>query len=356
MKNINLKFYLSVYTTFFLIPLNAQEDNFKKINYGVDKVEIVKENWIQGGHLTDPGFDNTLFKHKINGEKNNYPVEVTFNPDGYDTPEIRQIGLSLNTDQVVIHNGKKIISRTMQPRSIQDVEEILKIYYQYYGEPNSIVVPELSNTLKSLNAALGRSTESQERTYIWKEKNYTISFYVPEPERIDVNSSELYYDNAEIKYSSVDYDENLFAIKEEIRRGLTPSDIVEIWLKNPNWIQSAHPNTYNGIFDFHYDIDMARKIAPEEGRAVKAVKFDIVFLDSFKDEVARWKGINFQLPDPLDQYDYVYNNKGFSITYDSREKKALPLEIGRQVNASNSITIKADVTGILFTNGELLKD
>lgn len=331
-------------------------DPFEKIRYGIDKTEIIKSNWQQNGLLTEPEYDNTMFRYFIKGATADFPVEVTFNPDGYETEEIRQIKLFLNTDEVIQHNGKQFTTRGRMARPINEVEEILKVYQQYYGTPDSIFVPELSDNLKSLNAALGRSTKSQERTYIWIEKNYKISFYIPKPGRIDVNASELYYDNAEIKYSSLDYDENLFAIKEEIRRGLAPSDIVEIWLKNPNWIQSAQPNTSKGIFDFHYDIDMARKIAPEEGRAVKAVKFDIVFLDSFKDEVARWKGINFQLPDPLGQYDYVYNNKGFYITYDSLEKKALPLETGRQLNESSGITIKAEITGILFTNGDLLKD
>lgn len=133
------------------------------------------------------------------------------------------------------------------------------------------------------------------------------------------------------------------------------NNIVEIWLRKPNWISSIDPNAYQGVYDFHYDIDMARKIDPNEERAVKAVKFDIIFLDVFKEEISRWEGINFQLPQPLGKYDYVYENKGYSITYDSREKRALPLEIGRQMHQSSGITIKADIKAILFTNGDILK-
>lgn len=133
------------------------------------------------------------------------------------------------------------------------------------------------------------------------------------------------------------------------------NNVVEIWLKKPNWISSIDPNAYQGVYDFHYDIDMARKIDPNEDRAVKAVKFDIIFLDVFKEEISRWEGINFELPQPLGRYDYVYENKGYSITYDSREKRALPLEIGRQMHESSGITIKADIKAILFTNGDILK-
>lgn len=334
----------------------AQDDPFNKINFGIDKSEIIISNWEQEGILTDPEYENLLFKYLIKGKAGNFPVEVAFNPDGYQTDEIRQVKLMLNLDEIIVQNENKFIRRARMARSINEVEEILKIYYKYYGEPDSIIVPELSDLIKSLNKALGRSTESQERTYIWERKDHQIAFYIPEPSRININESELFYDSASITYSTLDYGKKLFEIQEKIRQGLAPADIIEIWLKNPNWIPSANPDAYKGVYDFHYDIDMARKIAPEEKRAIKAVKFDIVFIDSFKDEVARWKGINFLLPEPIEQNSYIYTNKGYSITYDSRDKKALPLEIGRQISESSGITIKADVIGILYTNGELLKN
>jgi hypothetical protein len=335
---------------------SSQDDPFKKNNYGVATIEDVKTSMVKEGLLTDPELEEASFKYIIKGNDNNYPVEVTFNPDGYSTAEIRQIKLNLNTDEIINHNGKKFTIRARMARSIKEVKGILKIYYQYYGEPDTIITPELSDDLKSLYAAMGRSTKSQERTHIWNEKNYIVSFFIPKPRRIDINASELYYNNAQIKYSSLDYEENLAKIQEMIRQELTPSDIVKIYLNNPNWIPSVHPNATNGVYDFHYDIGMATKVSPEEKRAIKAVKFDIVFIDSFQDEVSRWKGINFQLPQPLDRYGYTYNNKGYSITYDSSEKKTLPLEIGRQMNRSSGITIKAKVTAILYTNGDLLKD
>lgn len=359
MKNTNLKYYLFVLMSFLLIPLNAQEDPLSDINYGISTVNEVKKNYLQSKLFSEPLHDSSYFKYYINYQDLKLPVVASFNPDWYETDEIRQLKLNLNEDDTVYNpKGEQFIQRGIVGKEISEIDEILSIYKKWYGEPDSIFVPKLSDGEIMGRKILGKSMENEDRYYLWNEENFNISFHTPSPTYKTTNRTTKVYENAEILYSSTDYLEDFNRRKAKKRLELIVSDVVSVRITNPRWeINQEKPNNNNEIWDFKIDINDILREAKEEDRNISALRFDIVFKDVFNEEVSRLKNVTHELKEALEPFrGALYSNPiVYVYTYNMHSEYAIPVEKARRYSQNHSIIIFADVQKVLFSNGEIME-
>ncbi len=335
----------------------SQNDPLSLLDYGKVSLQTIESEFYRKSLISEPiEYDNTYYKYYIENGDSKIPVELYFNSDGYGTEELRDLELNLNGDSVFY--DKPLFRRGDGPRAKAEIDRIIQIYHNWYGEPDNISYPMVSEAVKEIRILLGRNEKGETKTLEWYEPHYKISLFVPASTRISSEDTSIFYKGATIIYSSLDYEEKLKSLKENILKKLAPNDIVTIGVREPRWeLNQESANHSNSVWDFKLDIVDIMRQAPEEERSIKAIRFDIIFTDLFGEEISRLEDVTYELTTKLDAgRSFIFSRlQEYIYTYNMNSDYALPVEKARRYAANNTLEVSTKTKAIVFANNEILK-
>lgn len=349
----------------FLSSCNSKMDNpLMNFQMGEDE-DIWKakiEQNVNEGFLTQQFEDDTRYRYYFTKAGDSIFADVHFNPDGYDFGKLRSVKFDLRGDTAYYTREKKYI-RSFGRRDIKTVDKLLDWFIKYYGPPTDSIphLPAIiTNTFPGDTFIRAYDIFDKPGTLIWEKENYRMAFYRSKKfSPIDDSTSDNFYLTAYILYQIKSYEEELKKITEAIRLNFTPQDLVRINIGLPMWENLNNKDYWGYDYEFKINVNSFRRIGDEEIRSITDVQFDIILSDTFEKEICRIPDVKFESKTPIELYKKSDPIIGFThtIQYSSRsnEKLSSVLEKARKFNKNNKLKVHAEVTAVVFEDGEVLK-
>ncbi len=136
-----------LFSIFLLYGCQSKNDPFKNVNFGKVSTEEFKNDMFNQKIFTEQYEDSTGFRYFVNNGQEKLPVTAVINPDGFKLGKLRQLKIYLSgdtsymgfykTDDTTEHISK-MFSPGFGPKKITEVNSIIEIYKDWYGEPDSI--------------------------------------------------------------------------------------------------------------------------------------------------------------------------------------------------------------------------
>ncbi|MFD2517059.1 hypothetical protein [Salinimicrobium flavum] len=299
----------------------------------------------------------------------NVPLDVRFNPDGFEVNTFRQLKIYLYGD--TIYRPQPFFLKGSGPMSKKLGDHILSTYQKWYGQYDTIVYPSKPKLPEDLKKMIDRGRaysqrdwseeekekwqKNRDRTYVWYEQDYNIEFYLPEYEDNEYTGNIPSYKGASITYSITNYKKELKKIKDSIRKGMKAKDIVEIALDGPIWEEDQSFT----IFSFRIKDIYRTKLASQVGgfKDITALKYDIIVKNLFDEVLARFEDAIFELPTPMGESvgGYNYHNVGGALTYGNGYEKSDEYNAAKIFANSNTVKLVADIKAIVLGDGQIIK-
>jgi hypothetical protein len=327
------------------------------------------EQNLSDGILSDQYEDELIYRYYfVNGNDSIY-TDVHFNPDGYNFGKLRTLKFDLRGDTTYLFD-KKDYMRSFGPRKMKTVDKLLEWLIEFYGAPTDSI-PELP--LDERLALMKQKKNSDEKyrdiygilpemgTLIWSKDNYTIEFYRLEGFKSYGDTLPVQdYSRAHIIYKINSLENELRKITEPLRINFSPKDVAHVSIEYPVWKKLDKINYWDYDYEFKIDISQVQRIGREEPRNITDVQFDIVLTDAFENEICRLPEIKCELDKPIELHKgflipsvgFVYTMKYSSL---SKETEAINLENARNLKTTNKLKCHAEVTAVVFEDGEVLK-
>lgn len=256
--------------------------------------------------------------------------------------------------------------------SKKDVDELFNSFIDTYGKPDSLsIVTKYIPSLYAVN--LGKVPKNKEidteylagKKAVWNKENFKLVFDIPAVKKSTTKNENIYYQNmndssVRIYYEMHSYNQEFKRIQDSIAKTLKPNDLVQIRTSGCNWSNS---NNYSDNIRLRIDVPEITRKDIEEPRRIKAVRFDLIIMDSFKKEMYRSENLTIELPfgyylesrpekGNIGQRMYVDINKVFYVDFSSSSNPKLG-EL-KEYAENNKLIVKADVKKILFEDGTIL--
>lgn len=224
------------------------------------------------------------------------------------------------------------------PRKKTTVDKIRKHLFNIYGHPASTsdsLEAEYRNDLISGNLSkdfgyikyselVNGKIKIVDFVDTWKLDSMTLQmfrklFYY------DSCFKDTMYRAAHIVYKMTDYDRELERVQNEIRRSFKPNDLMSFEFKEPV-ITYIKKDWYGKTFELYQPLGDISRQGPEEKRLVTDVKFDIIYLNKFNEEVARIRNCIYDFKNGLGPgktipyYGLFGSTKGYTIEYNTYYK------------------------------------
>jgi hypothetical protein len=367
MKTLTIPFILISMAVFS--GCNNHGDHFAGVDFGKDNANNFIKTEIANKNFLIPSDDLTSFTYFIKDDMEYFPVEVTVNPDGYNFGKVRQLKIGLGGDTVYYRSMNSQYQRAYGPRLKSDVDKIYNLYEEWYGKPNSIniktrVRSELEKYFSGDTSSTTIDTVILSKTAYWYNDNYRITFYLPTPVKNPLLNSEYTYSNeTTIVYEMINYNKTIQAIRDSIIKTLEPNDIISINVNNPEWSILSH-NYYGDNTQLTISIDEITRYDREIRQSVTAIRFDIILLDQFGEELYRLKDLTFEpkkrvynIHDGVIIHDnfYIHNTSTITAKYNRLYDNSTEIEKARRYSSHHTIKATADIKAIVFENGAVIK-
>lgn len=345
-----------------LTSCHKNRDPLKKLEIGDSLYTTRSEQFIKQKIFTRTQEDSTILKYFFPAKVSPNYGYVILNPDNYNFGTLRQIKINLGGDTTYgIFDRKPAFRPGRGIRLKSEVDAIYSFYISNYGKPDSIkeIMPTNRLVLFGENDTILPMIISK-----WFLKDFHITFFRPEPYRSSYKNNNYVYDEkGYILYEINDYAKKLHDIQESIRLSLKPNDMIRINFGYPYW-EILRPKNYSDFDDRKFTVELRNVFRKdrEEPRKIVAIKYDLILIDRFDTELFRYKDNTLDLSEPLSPRENAslfmvksYNLQFTSIYY-SGQTAAKNLEKARITAETSTVTVKADITAIVFDDGQVLRN
>ncbi|HKM93617.1 MAG TPA: hypothetical protein VJY41_08200 [Prolixibacteraceae bacterium] len=318
--------------------------------------------------LSDQYENENIFRYYFTKGNDSIFADVHFNSDGYNFGQLRSLKFDLRGD-TAFYFKKKEYMRSFGTREIETVDKLLEWFIEYYGAPTDSVLEIPLKEQLALNKKLNPDEKYREiysikpemGALLWSKENYTIEFYRQKEMKFPFDTVPIKkYRNAYIVYKVKNLEGELKKITEPIKTKFSPKDVAHVSIEYPKWEKLNKKNYWDYDYEFKIDISQVQRKGREEPRNITDVQFNIVLTDAFENEICILRDIKCELDKPIELHkgflipsvDFVY-----TMQYNSHSNHAdvINLEKARDLNKTNKLKCLAEVTAVVFEDGEVLK-
>ncbi|MBN1386797.1 MAG: hypothetical protein JW965_00005 [Bacteroidales bacterium] len=188
----------------------------------------------------------------------------------------------------------------------------------------------------------------------WEFPNQIIEFLVGEEYTLYDSIPRI--SRSQITYLYRDYQKELETLKDSVINSYEPNDYLELTFSMP---EITRKGSYEGLDrTVVFYLKSLKRAKDVDYRTISSIKFDILMLDSFGEEIFRSEDNSESFIRGIEGnkiYNYTtYNNKGigYTFTYDSNHPDAQKLE--RFLRGGYSPCIDWEITAIKFSDGLII--
>ena len=196
-------------------------------------------------------------------------------------------------------------------------------------------------------------------TTIWIEDNYNILFLTGKPD-YDEYYKDTVYKDAEIIFKTNNYDNELAVIRENIRKGFKPNDLIKIEsFRKPtfNYLTRSYPYDKEIVIEFR----QFRRTGSEEPRGITDVKFNVIFKTKFNEIICTIPDCIYTFNRPIKctatattTHLNLYGS-GYAYSFKYNSGNALGYDLLNSYMKSNiDFKTEADIISIVFEDDEVL--
>jgi hypothetical protein len=369
-----MKRIVTLCVSILLISCSKNPDPFSEIEFGkISKNQYVKLMKSEKVLIPDEK-DTTYLRYFLNTNDKKFPIIVYINEErwleNYNFGKLRKIEFNIGPDT----NENESDCRGCGPISKDDVDLIYNYYLEQYGKPDSLVeknkytyggdkykdrLQKALDEINHTNPQIDKTVPKSKRA-IWMKNNFKLIIDIPHPTKDESKGGKFYYNmrNSEkgdvsITYEMKNYKEEFNRIFDSIRLSLKPNDIIDLHLKNPNWYTL---NTNNSKLVI--EIGQVFRKGKEEPKRVKGFKYDIVFTNSFDEELYRFKNRTFDIDNEqnyLEALAFIDLQMTFNVDYNNFSEQGEKLENLKNFIKSNKVKIRADIKKVLYEDNTILQ-
>lgn len=362
---------------------NTKDDPMKSLQLGSEEKkwkskieELLKDNNFEEDEYGN--FDSYLItnsgkiraKYKINKPFSISGIQKYSNNLLYEVGELKSIMIDISGDTICYLNENdnsvvKKISKYNGRQSRKVINEIREYLFDFYGLPtinsheqqktiDTLDLNEKINIIRENILLFGDFLEYD----VWEFKNYK-AYFLRDMCYFDSCFMENVYSKALIVFQVNDYDNKISAIREEIKSQLKPNDFIKVEFGNPEVRQ-----TRNEITEKRYEIVQPvahiSRLAEEEDRTISDIRFDIVYLNRFSEEVLRVPNREYEFISGLKRDEsMIVRNKTYLILYSSASEDFRAYETIRlnidDYKWNGKGRIISDIKKIVFSDGSILE-
>ena len=353
--------YVSLFL-FFVSCTNKSSENEFLMGFNFGEPEIIWkqkiDSLLNANILSEP-----YVKTKPNSYRyfiNEIPVEVEIN-DIYESGNLRCITYNLGGDtiyyQEINGNNQDNIKtfttpgrvsyksqkapyrkRAMGERSYHEGIAILNCLKNSFGQPDSINTfypvknfilsngdttkfKLFDNDYKAVDSIL---YNPEPNIYaLWKKETYTIELVLSslfslrddwENDKYIKPYNSTISDDSRISFKINSYEQKISEIKDNIKQSYSIEDLVEFYMGDPEWNIETQYSQY--VYELQCELLSIHRSLTEEDRDIIEVKFDIVVLNSFDDELCRIENLIYEPSNGLENGTSLMRiGKVFGIKY-----------------------------------------
>lgn len=382
--------------------MGSNENDWEKVlNNLVDKGIFEEDEYGDFRSFIYDGKDSFQVEYNINKP---YPLSnynIYSNYELYQKGVLRNIVIKLKGDTICDFigewiDGKYLINAdsvnkreilTYGPRKKSTVDKIRQHLIKLYGNPN-ISSDSIENQYKkdllsgNLNNMFGMSNYSkfvnghfENINFIdtWNSDSMTVQI-LREPYYFDSCFKDTVYPNAHIVYKMIGFNREFDKRQEEIRNSFKPNDLITISFNQPiikflktdyeyPYYEIGNPNKkYGQVYELFQPIGNISREGPEDRRPVTDIKFDIVYLNRFNEEIARIQNCLYDFKDGLDSGRGLlssFGGSGYTINYYANLEEGTDYEYLRKniddYKYDGKGKIIADIKKVVFKDGAILE-
>ncbi|ARV15786.1 hypothetical protein [Polaribacter sp. SA4-12] len=307
--------------------------------------KIFKEYKNRPNEISSIGY---VFKHKKNEQEMGVYLNEERYTSNYSFGSLRRIEFKIGKD--TIEQGQ--IYRNNGEISKEKVDNLFDSFLEINGKPDSLLIINeyTSEDFFSVADKIDERYISGKKA-IWLKNNYKIIFEIPTLRK----AKRIIYQkpkerDVKIVYEMKNYKEYWISFQDSITFSSKPKDLVWVSTKDCMW-----SNVYDKYNDTKLEIEfyqISRRDLSEQ--KIKAIRFDLIIEDSFKEELYKHENLTIELKSGLGHSGDLYLNKIFSVKFNS--KKDSKLVRLKNYSKNNKVNIICKVKLILFENGSIIKD
>jgi hypothetical protein len=262
-----------------------------------------------------------------------HPVKLLINPDGYYSNELRLVKLDFTIDSVITSSdGDKYVTNIGIKST--NLDEIHKYLSSYYGIPDSSLIIKNIQEKDSLKVS------------IWDKGNYQLKC-INDTKR--EGNNKYYHTIADCSYQISSYQEELRKVKNEIRKNLTPDDLLKIVTSGPFF-------KIEGRFGYEFNVRNVIRNGIEEPRGIKSVRFKILVINKFNEKVFELDNKVLDFYPPLDKNNWNMDSYYFDkYGWDSDYRVSFTLVEGEKAEKLKyefaGAKVKTEIEKVLFEDG-----
>jgi len=344
--------------------LSDSDDGYFRCYIADIPVWIKLNDKFKVGNLREITFDlsgDTVYWKEFT-PRNNSSEEIYYTPSGEPFLSYRAPFYSRGLGEREYNDGLKIF------------EELVKIY----GKPDSIdefFIPykyintkgdTLSYTGNSRNLKNGILYNVKPNLYAyWYKDNYDIELQLNTSNNLRLGFTNFEYikpfknsicENSFLIIRIKNYENHLQMLRDSLKDLYTTNDLIEVELGKVEWVKESR----NSIYDYKLNVYIQgfRRELNTDDRGIKAIKFDILILDKFDEEICSMTNITHEFEKdlytatgssywfPLPTYFIKYNISPNNDTY----------EKARIYSQEHEVKAVADIKAIEFSDGSVLKN
>ena len=239
------------------------------------------------------------------------------------------------------------------PKTKNYIEHIKEYLMKIYGQPIKIQHPRKRQDWENLYTSTYDEDDDKKIKYKWELPDFTVEF-LREPYYYDSCFFDTMCASTNIVYKIKDYETEFKKIQKKISNDFEPNDLMSIKFQQPTF-KSLNKNS----FEISQEFNGISREGPEEARAVTDMKFDIVYLNRFDEEVVRIENCLYEFSKGLQPAQMILGYGGYSVKYGINSDQGQGFEYIRNniedYKFKGKGEIIADIKKVVFEDGKILE-
>lgn len=363
--------FLIISTLF--ISCNKNSDSFSNIKFG----NISRDSFLKK-MLNNKTFnvfndnkempsDTTSFGYVLKNGGKEFPMRVYFNEENsdpkYHIGSLRRMGFWIGEDK----NEYGRTWRSSGKISKEFVDDLFDTYVDFYGKPDSLTLINKykynnpSDIFNAIKTGVDNPKNIDKRYLsgkkaVWITDNFKLVFEIPFVKKPTSKNEKIFYEygsDIKILFEMIGYEKEFKRVQDSIAKTFVPKDLVYITTGDCEWINTR----------LNVKISQIDRMDFDEERSIRGVRFDLVFSDSFTDELYKAENLTIELP--KESYLESREQKGVSGLIRTVDLNRIfwadfnilndpKLAYLKKYSETNKVNIKAVIKTVLFEDGTIL--